>query len=342
MFRWSLFLLTALPLVAAELSSDFFEAKVRPVLAAKCYGCHGEQATAGLRVDSRERLLKGGKSGPAIVIGDPQNSFIIQAITGTGERMAMPPTGLRLESHEVESLSAWIEMGAPWPLSPREFFAKKIQPLLAEKCLACHVEEPKGGLRLDTREALLKGGKSGPAIVPGDSGGSLLIQALGYAHALKMPPMGALPAKAIADFKQWVDDGAAWSDVAAAHVPDYVVSDEHRAHWSFQPLSDPAVPHVEKRYSGGNAVDQFILSKLQEMAITPSPLADKRTLIRRLTYDLTGLPASPAEVDHFLNDDSPESYENLVERLLDSRIRRALGSALARSGSLCGYSRRRR
>ncbi len=319
MFRWSLFLLTALPLVAAELSSDFFEAKVRPVLAAKCYGCHGEQATAGLRVDSRERLLKGGKSGPAIVIGDPQNSFIIQAITGTGERMAMPPTGLRLESHEVESLSAWIEMGAPWPLSPREFFAKKIQPLLAEKCLACHVEEPKGGLRLDTREALLKGGKSGPAIVPGDSGGSLLIQALGYAHALKMPPMGALPAKAIADFKQWVDDGAAWSDVAAAHVPDYVVSDEHRAHWSFQPLSDPAVPHVEKRYSGGNAVDQFILSKLQEMAITPSPLADKRTLIRRLTYDLTGLPASPAEVDHFLNDDSPESYENLVERLLDSR-----------------------
>jgi len=124
MFRWSVFLLMALPLVAVESPSDFFESKVRPLLTAKCYGCHGEQATAGLRVDSRERLLKGGKSGPAIVVGDPEKSFIIQAIRGSGERMAMPPTGERLEAHELESLVSWIEMGAPWPLSPREFFAR--------------------------------------------------------------------------------------------------------------------------------------------------------------------------------------------------------------------------
>ena len=319
MSRWSVFLLTALPLMAAESPSDFFESKVRPLLTAKCYGCHGEQATAGLRVDSRERLLKGGKSGPAIVVGDPEKSFIIQAIRGSGERMAMPPTGERLEAHELESLVSWIEMGAPWPLSPREFFASKIQPVLAEKCLACHLEEPKGGLRLDAREALLNGGKSGPAIVPGDSAGSLLIQALGYDHALKMPPTEALPTETIADFKQWVDDGAAWSDAAAARVPEYVISDSHRAHWSYQPLSDPAVPYVEQRYAGANAVDQFILSKLQENALTPSPLADMRTLIRRLTYDLTGLPASPAEVDQFLNDDSDEGYQKLVERLLGSR-----------------------
>ena len=319
MFRWSVFLLTLLPLAATESPSDFFESKVRPLLTAKCYGCHGEQATAGLRVDSRERLLKGGKSGPAIVVGDPEKSFIIQAIRGSDERMAMPPTGERLEAHELESLISWIEMGAPWPLSPREFFATKIQPVLAEKCLACHVEEPKGGLRLDAREALLEGGKSGPAIVPGDSAGSLLIQALDYDHALKMPPTGALPSETVADFKQWVDDGAAWSDAAAARVPEYVISDSHRAHWSFQPLSDPAVPYVEKRYAGANAVDQFILSKLQENRLMPSPLANKRTLIRRLTYDLTGLPASPAEVDQFLNDDSDEAYQKLVERMLGSR-----------------------
>ncbi len=318
MMRWTVFLLTAAPLFAAETPGDFFESKVRPVLARRCYGCHAENAVSGLRVDSREGLLKGGKSGPAIVVGFPAESAVIQAVTGTGGRMAMPPAGLRLEAREIEALSRWIEMGAPWPLSPREFFAGKIQPVLAQKCLGCHAETPQGGLRLDTREALLQGGKSGPAMVPGDAAGSLLIQAVSYDHALKMPPAGALPAETVADFAQWIDDGAVWSGAVSAAAPEYAVSDEHRAHWSFQPLANAPAPQVEGLREGANAIDRFIVAKLRAQSLAPSSPAGKRTLIRRLSYDLTGLPPAPAEVDAFVADASPDAYEKLVERLLGS------------------------
>ena len=316
--RWTLFPLMALPLFAAETPEDFFESKVRPVLARRCYGCHAENAIAGLRVDSREGLLKGGKSGPAIAVGRPAESAVIQAVTGTGGRMAMPPAGLRLEAREIEALSRWIAMGAPWPLSPREFFAGKIQPVLVQKCLGCHAETPQGGLRLDTREALLKGGKSGPAMVPGNAAESLLIQAVSYDHALKMPPTGALPAETVAHFEQWIDDGAVWPDAVSAAVPEYAVSAEHRAHWSFQPIANAPVPQLAGRRTGANAIDRFIAAKLREKSLKPSPLAGRRTLIRRLTYDLTGLPPSRAEVEAFAADASPGAYAKLVERLLAS------------------------
>ena len=317
--RWSFFALAALslPLFAAETPGDFFESKVRPVLA-RCYGCHAENAVAGLRVDSREGLLRGGKSGPAIVVGAPDESAVVQAVKGIGGRMAMPPAGNRLEAHEIEALSRWIAMGAPWPLSPREFFAGRIQPVLAQKCLGCHAETPQGGLRLDTREALLKGGKSGPAIVPGNAAESLLIRAVSYDHALKMPPTGALPVETVADFKQWIDDGAVWPGGAAAAVSEYVISDEHRAHWAFQPLADAPAPPAADEDDGANAVDRFLSAKLREKSLAPSPPAGKRALIRRLTYDLTGLPPSPREVEAFAADASPDAYEKLVERLLAS------------------------
>ena len=318
--RWTLFPLMVLPLFAAETPEDFFESKVRPVLARRCYGCHAENAIAGLRVDSREGLLKGGKSGPAIAVGRPAESAVIQAVTGTGGRMAMPPAGLRLEAREIEALSRWIAMGAPWPLSPREFFAGKIQPVLAQKCLGCHAETPQGGLRLDTREALLKGGKSGPAVVPGNAAESLLIQAVSYDHALKMPPTGALPAETVAHFEQWIDDGAVWPEAVSAAVPEYAVSAEHRAHWSFQPLANAPVPQLAGRRAGANAIDRFIAAKLREKSLKPSPLAGRRTLIRRLTYDLTGLPPSRAEVEAFAADASPGAYAKLVERLLASPV----------------------
>lgn len=320
MLRWSLLAIPALslPLFAAEAPGDFFESKVRPVLAGRCYGCHAENAAGGLRLDSREGLLRGGKSGPAVAAGSPAESAVIQAVKGIGGRMAMPPAGKRLESHEIEALSRWIAMGAPWPLSPREFFAGKIQPVLTGKCLGCHADTPQGGLRLDTREALLKGGKSGPAIVPGNAAESLLMQAVRYDHALKMPPTGALPAETIADFKRWIDDGAAWSGGVSAAVPAYVISDAQRAHWSFQPLANTAPPAAAGEDRGANAVDRFLAAKLRQKSLAPSPPADKRTLIRRLTYDLTGLPPSPREIEAFAADASADAYEKLVERLLAS------------------------
>ena len=298
--------------------SEFFESKIRPVLASRCYGCHAENATAGLRLDSREGLLRGGRSGPAIRPGDPDNSILLHALHGVKGRMGMPPAGKRLEAHAVEDLTQWIAMGAPWPLSPREFFAARVQPLLEEKCLGCHVTEPQGALRMDSREALLAGGKSGSAIVPRDPDASLLVQAVRFQHELKMPPTGPLAEDEVDDIVRWIADGAVWGSVKDQGLQPYEISEEHEAHWAFQPLSTAPVPESASLDSTPNAVDRFILNRLEREGLQPSPLAGKRTLVRRVSYDLTGLPPTPDEVDASLADTSDDAYEELVDRLLDS------------------------
>ena len=314
---WLLPIVGAAHLAAATPEAEFFESRVRPVLAGSCYGCHAENATAGLRLDSREGLMKGGKSGAAIQPGNPEESILLHAILGIKGRMSMPPTGRRVEAHEIESLTQWIAMGAPWPMSPREFFEARIRPVLEAKCLGCHVAEPQGGLRMDSREALLKGGKSGPALVAGNPDASLLVQAVRHDHEFKMPPTGPLPKGEIDDLVRWVAEGAVWPD-AEPDLKEYVISEEHKAHWAFQPLDQGPVPTPAGADSSGNAIDRFIRARLEEEGLQPSELADKRTLIRRVTYDLTGLPPTPAETDEFLASDSPEAYGELVERLLDA------------------------
>ncbi len=315
---WLIALLSAAHLAAATPESEFFESKVRSVLARRCYGCHAENATAGLRLDSRAGLLKGGKSGPAIQPGDPGGSILLHAIHGIKGRMGMPPTGERLEVHEVEALEQWVAMGAPWPLSPREFFEARVRPVLESKCLGCHVTEPQGGLRMDSMKGLLKGGKSGPALVKGDPDASLLVTAVRYQHELKMPPTGTLPANEIEDLVRWIADGAVWAERGPAGPPPYEISEEHRKHWALQPLWDGAVPAPSGTHARGNAVDRFLLTRLEREGLEPSALATKRTLIRRVTYDLTGLPPTPAEVSDFLSNESETAYGELVERLLQS------------------------
>ena len=217
------------PAWAETPEAEFFESKVRPVLAGRCYGCHAENATAGLRLDSLAGLLKGGKSGPAVKPGDPGSSILLHAVQGIQGRMGMPPAGRRLEAHEVDALREWVEMGAPWPMSPREFFLARVQPVLEAKCLGCHATEPQGGLRMDSREALLKGGKSGPALVSGDPEQSLLVQAVRYQHDLKMPPTGALPQEEIDVLARWIGDGAVWPEGAEPGSHSYTIRDEHLA-----------------------------------------------------------------------------------------------------------------
>ena len=309
--------LAAAPLAAAATEAEFFESKVRPVLA-RCFGCHAENATAGLRVNSREGLLKGGRSGPAIQPGDPEASILLHAVQGIRGRMEMPPAGKRLEAHQIEALTQWIAMGAPWPMSPREFFVARVQPVLQNKCMGCHASEPQGGLRMDSRDALLKGGVSGPALVPGDPDASLLVQAVRQSHELKMPPDGKLPQREVDAFAQWIADGAVWDRRATPATRTYEISAEHRAHWAFQPLSNAPVPEVAGSDPSANAIDRFLLAKLAEANLRPVPLANKRTLVRRVTYDLTGLPPTPEEIDDFLEDSSPDAYGELVERLLES------------------------
>ncbi len=201
-----------------------------------------------------------------------------------------------------------------------DVFEKKVRPVLVERCYSCHSASSgkhKGGLFLDSREAILKGGESGPAALAGDPGRSLLIRALTYADDLKMPPKGKLSAAAIEDLSAWIRGGLAWPAGAATKAPTTVEAATSLP-WSFRPIRRPAVPAVRHREWPGNDVDRFILAKLEERGFTPAGPAERAALLRRVTFDLVGLPPSIAELDAFLADASPDAFERVVERLLAS------------------------
>jgi hypothetical protein len=198
-----------------------------------------------------------------------------------------------------------------------QFFESQIRPLLIENCQSCHGEKKQeAGLRLDSREALIKGGDTGPAIVPGKVDESLLIQAVRHEGDLKMPPKKKLADAQIAALSRWAEAGAVWPEAPTSGEKSK--ADIARDHWAFQPVRNPAVPEVDGATWGRNPIDAFILSKLNESGLSPSPEADRRTLIRRVTYAITGLPPSPQAVEAFVNDPDPQAYEQLVDRLLDS------------------------
>ncbi|HLJ91976.1 MAG TPA: PSD1 and planctomycete cytochrome C domain-containing protein [Gemmataceae bacterium] len=208
-----------------------------------------------------------------------------------------------------------------------EFFEKRIRPVLVQHCHSCHstrAKKPKGGLFLDSREALLRGGENGPAIVPGQPEQSRLIRAIRYHDVdLQMPPKGKLPEAAIADLTMWVQRGAPWPraqpSATAASLPGAFDLDKRkREHWAWQPIHGSDPPAVVNRSWPCCPVDQFILAKLEAHGLSPAPPADPRTLLRRLSFDLTGLPPTPAEVEAFLADTSDRAWENVVDRLLAS------------------------
>ena len=208
------------------------------------------------------------------------------------------------------------------PQDAATHFEKKVRPILVEKCLSCHApEKQKGGLRVDSRSALLKGGERGAAIVPGKPSESLLLRALSHDGELKMPPKQKLSAAEIAAIREWVRAGAPWRDAlttrATPRAAERAFSAEEKTYWAFQPVKRPAVPVVrDPEHTIRNPIDAFLLAKLNDSGLSFAPPADKRTLIRRVTFDLTGLPPSPEEVEAFLKDDSPKSYEKLVDLLL--------------------------
>jgi Protein of unknown function (DUF1553)/Protein of unknown function (DUF1549)/Planctomycete cytochrome C len=204
-----------------------------------------------------------------------------------------------------------------------EFFENRIRPLLAEHCYKCHSSESakvKGGLRLDTRENLRKGGDSGQVLIPGNPDKSLLVQAVRYTNPdLQMPPKGErLTDAQVASIEDWVRMGAPdpRADNRASGGPGR--NQSGRDHWAFQPVRTPAVPQVKMADWVQTPVDAFILEKLEAQGMKPSPAAEKRTLIRRATFDLTGLPPTPEEVRDYLEDDSAGAFEKVVDRLLKS------------------------
>ncbi|MBI5769225.1 MAG: PSD1 domain-containing protein, partial [Verrucomicrobia bacterium] len=221
-------------------------------------------------------------------------------------------------------LTSAATRAAELPPEHVEFFETKIRPLLVEHCYKCHSTESgksKGGLQLDTRDALRKGGGTGPALVAGEPGKSLLIEAVRYqSDDLQMPPPdegGKLSTEKIAALEQWIRLGAPDPRDTVAK-PSPVDMAAARRHWAFQPVVRPAAPKVKNARWVQTPVDAFVLAKLEAKNLPPSPPADARTLLRRLTYDLTGLPPTPEEVDAFVADRSPDAYARAVDRLLAS------------------------
>jgi hypothetical protein len=198
------------------------------------------------------------------------------------------------------------------------FFARRIAPLLEERCVRCHnPRKSRGDLDLTGRGPILKGGDNGPAVVPGDAGKGLLIR-LTSGPKPRMPKQGPpLTQEQLIDLRRWIDEGASWpaSVKLTVRTGDAGAKD---AWWSLRPLTRPPLPAVR---SGGwlrTPIDRFIVSRLEEEGLLPSPEADRVTLIRRLTYDLHGLPPMPEEIDAFVSDHRPDAYERLVDRLLAS------------------------
>lgn len=307
------------------------------VLSANCFACHGpEKQKSGLRLDSLESILKGGTQGPALVPGDPDKSLLIQAIRYDGE-LQMPPKG-KLEQAEIDALVQWIKAGAIWsdaPASPSTApaveapvappapvptpvqpaanvsgeirFNRDIRPILSNNCFACHGMDHatrKAGLRLDDGKNAFETLPSGNiALMPGDRAKSELFQRITSANPdEKMPPAEAkkeLTPEQIELLGRWIDEGA-----------------HYEPHWAFVPPERPEPPAVTAEDWTRNDIDRFILARLEQEGLKPAPEADRATLIRRVTLDLTGLPPTPAEVDAFVNDTSPDAYEKLVDRLL--------------------------
>jgi hypothetical protein len=195
-------------------------------------------------------------------------------------------------------------------------FTKQVQPILQRKCMMCHnAKLPQAGVRLDDGEAALKGGNSGPVIVPGKADQSKVYQrVISDRPGHRMPPVGPpLSPAEVATLKSWIESGANWPKDAAApaEIPRVAI-------WSFQPLKRPPVPEVKKQGWVRNPIDNFVLARLEKEGVQPSPEAAKATLLRRVYLDVTGLPPSPRELDDFLHDNRPDAYELAVERLLRS------------------------
>jgi hypothetical protein len=225
----------------------------------------------------------------------------------------------------VALLSYVAAAGADEPAKPSpeaiEFFEAKIRPILVENCYECHsskAKDVKGGLLLDTREGALQGGDSGAAVVPGDPNRSLLIQAIRYSEdAYQMPPKGKLPAETIADFESWIENGAA-DPRDEKPVTEKEQTSPKETHWSFQPIHRAKSPPTMERSWPRDIIDSVAVARIEQHGLAPSPEADRRTLLRRLSYDLTGLPASYEEIEAFVADSDPAAYEKRVDSLLAS------------------------
>ncbi len=298
-----------------------FEAGILPILERRCIACHGESPQAGLSLRSPAEILKGGESGAAIVPGYPDRSLMLAKIV-SGQ---MPMGGEKLPEAEILAVREWIEGSA---LSGELASATRttetdVLPIFQMRCGRCHGKRAQeGGLDLRTSASRLKGGKSGPALVPGKPEESLLLQRI---VGGEMPPPDMLfennvktPTDTeVALIRKWISEGAPAAEDDLP-VPEPPLSDRDLSHWAFRPPARPDVPEVENSALVRNSVDAFLLRRLEAKGLALAPEASPLVLLRRATLDLTGLPPTPEEARAFLADTGPGAYERLVDRLLES------------------------
>jgi len=338
--------------------SAFFTQNIKPILVNRCYDCHSAQtrASGGLRLDDRDAFLKGGKDGSVIVPGDPDRSLLIERVTSPDPQQRMPKDDDPLSPKEIDDLKTWISQGALWPnptptapaptsappqppvavvAYPRpasaqqlQYFEKNVRPILVNRCYNCHSNAFKeaGGLRVDVGIAIFAGGKDGPVIVPGHPEKSLLIEKIKSTDPKKRMPQESkdpLPPEEIAILETWIADGAAWPDETEKLPPTparllALYPKLRSTWWSWQPLANPSVPAVANTSWPCGNIDRFILANLEQKKLAPVSDAPPVTLLRRLHYDLTGLPPSPQEIESFSKHHSQRAYQAIADRLLAS------------------------
>jgi len=325
---------------AATNAVDFVR-DVQPILDHSCLKCHsGERPKGKFALTTQQNALKGGQDQVDIIPGNGAKSPLILFVARVIQDSEMPPIdkGDPLTPGQVGLLRAWIDQGAHWPVglvlgepiiakhelpidnlppaaSQKIDFVKDIQPIFAENCYACHgPKRQESQVRWDNKEIALQGGERGADIIPGDSAKSRLIHLVGGLDPdLIMPQKGTpLTAAQVGLLRAWIDQGAPWPDSASTKVAN------PRNHWAFKPPVRTAIPHVKDKKWPRNPIDYFVLARLEAKKLAPSPEADRPTLIRRVSLDLTGLPPTLAEIQRFVADRSPSAYDKVVERLLAS------------------------
>ena len=313
-----------------------FETNILPIVEANCLLCHGENRQQnGLDLRTRNSIQKGGESGPAIVPGSAEESLLFAKVSSG----AMPMGEEKLKDEEIELIRRWINAGA---LKKGEDIEEADQhrkldevtqrevmvTILNLKCVMCHGRrKQEGNLDLRTRAGLLKGGKSGPAIIPGNPEESPLIRRI-VAEEMHPPDPKLLEAylvrpassSELEKLRRWIAAGAPGEEDVAelGGGPDPLVRDEDRKFWSFQPPKRPPLPRVRNQQRVRTPIDAFLLEKLEAEGLSFSPQADRMTLIRRAYFDLIGLPPTPDEVQEYLQDNSPTAYGRMINDLLDS------------------------
>ena len=325
MMRWLAAVAFPACLFGADAAPPVFETTVLPLFKARCLACHSGTTPQGeLDLSSSSAVGKGGKSGRAIQVGASDRSLLVEKIVSKN----MPPAGPKLTGAEIGLVRSWIDAGAhSLQQQAQTIDERDVVPIFQMRCVVCHGKrKQEGGLDLRTHASRMKGGKSGPVLVPGNPDESLIVKRIAsgempppklqFDNSVRPPTTAELET-----LRKWIAAGASPVPVQAATAgdgPDLLVSDKDRQFWSFLPPRRPAVPSVLRQDFVRNPIDAFLLQKLQEKGLTYSPEAPKPALLRRAYLDLTGMPPEPADLERFLTDTRPGAWERLIDRLLAS------------------------